>query len=168
MVERQSRRPVGLELGGNFRLDLPPQRGTEGNLRAVAGEVVAEASVAVEQLGNLRAVRDRIAIDEDEVQPDAERRQGPRARHRIGRRRSADHEARRTQDTAPVRRLDGGVYRLAEPEIVCCDDQPVQCASSHHSRRKEKNSTPSRCRRAIICGPRAISDMMAAILGARK
>ena len=43
---------------------------------------------------------------------------------------SADHEARRAENAAPVGFLDGGVDRLAEPEIVGGYDQPVQCANS--------------------------------------
>ena len=93
---------------------------------------------------------------------------------RLGSRRSpADHQACRTQDAAPVRFLDGGIDRVAEAEIVCRDDQAIsgqatQCASSRRSRRKEKNSIPSRSRRIIICGLRTISPMIEAIFGARK
>jgi hypothetical protein len=65
--------------------------------------------------------------------------------------------------------LDGGVDLLAQPEIVGSDDQQrLQCASSRRSRRKEKNSMPSRKRRAIIAGLRAISEIIDAIFGARK
>jgi hypothetical protein len=67
-----------------------------------------------------------------------------------------------------VRHLDGSVDRLTETEIVGRDDQSIQCASSRRSRKKEKNSTPSRSRRIIICGLRTISAMIEAIFGARK
>jgi len=67
-----------------------------------------------------------------------------------------------------VRFLDGGVHRLAEPEIVRRDDQPIQCATSRRSRRKEKNSMPSRSRRIITSELRTISDAIDAIFGARK
>jgi hypothetical protein len=102
------------------------------------------------------------------VQPNAQIGQPPRPLDGVRRRGSADHEARRAQDAAPVRFLDGGVDRFAEAEVVRRDYQLVQCASSRRSRRKEKNSTPSRSRRIIICGLRSISPMIEAIFGARK
>ena len=102
------------------------------------------------------------------MQPDAQVRQPPRPLDRVGSCGATDHEACRAQNTAPVRFLDGGIDRFAEAEVVRRDYQPVQCAISRRSRRKEKNSTPSRSRRIIICGLRTISPMIEAIFGARK
>ena len=116
----------------------------------------------------VRAGRARRQCGVAGAQLDAQVRQRPRAGDGIASRGSADHEARSAQDAAPVRLFDGGVDRLAETEIVRRDDQSIQCASSRRSRRKEKNSTPSRSRRIIICGLRTISAMIDAIFGARK
>ena len=168
VVERQPGGPIGLELPGDFLRDLPPERRPHCDFRAVAGEVVAQASAAVEQARYLRAIRHRIAVDQHDVQPDAQIRQRPCPFDCIGRRRRADHEARGTQDAVSVRRLHGGVDGLTEPEIVRRYDQVVQCAGSRRSRRKAKNSTPSRSRRTIISGLRTISATIAAIFGARK
>jgi hypothetical protein len=52
-----------------------------------------------------------------------------------------------------------------EPSVVPGADQ---AATSRRSRRKRKNSSPSRSRRFIISGLRTISPTMAAIFGARK
>ena len=150
VVERQSGSPVGLELRGDFPAHLPLQGRVQRNFRAVKREVVAEVSVTVDETRNVGAISHRITVDENDVKPDAH------------------HKARSAENAAPVRRLDGDVDWLAEPEIVRRDDQPVQCAISRRSRRNEKNSTPSRNRRTIISGLRTISDMIDAILGARK
>jgi hypothetical protein len=168
VIERQPGRPVRLELRADFPCDLPPHGSIHGDLGAIAGKIIAELTAAVDETRNLRTVGDRIAIDEDDVKPDAQARQRPRARDRIGRRGSADHETRGAQDAASMRLFDRGVDGLAEPEIVRSDDQVVQCASSRRSRRKAKNSAPSRSRRIIICGLRTISETIAAILGVRK
>ena len=168
VVERQSGSPVGLELRGDFPAHLPLQGRVQRNFRTVKREVVAEVSVTVDETRNVGTISHRIAVDENNVKPDAQARQRSRARDRVGRRGRADHEARSAENAAPVRCLDGGVDWLAEPEIVRRDDQPVQCAISRRSRRNEKNSTPSRNRRTIISGLRTISDIIDAILGARK
>ena len=147
VIERQPGRLVSLELRSDFLGDLSPHRTVQGDLRAVAGKIVAKPSTAVDESRNLRGVAHRIAIDKDDVKPDAQVRQGPRALDRVGRRRSADHEARGAEDATPMRLLDRGVDGLAQPEIVRIDDQVIQCASSRRSCRKAKNSTPSRSRR---------------------
>jgi hypothetical protein len=137
-------------------------------LHAIAGEIVAEGPAAVNKTRNFGAISHRIAVDKDDMKPDAQVRQRASASERVGRRRRTDHEARRAQNAAPVRFLDSGVNGLAEPEIVRRDDQPIQCANSRRSYTKEKNSMPSRNRRTIISGLRTISDMIDAILGTGK
>ena len=68
--------------------------------------------------------------------------------------------------------LVGGFHGLVdfarEPEIVGRDDELFQSAGSRRSRRKRKNSAPSRSRRFNMSGLRTISAAMAAIFGARK
>ena len=67
-----------------------------------------------------------------------------------------------------MRGFDGLVDFAREPEIVGGDDEMFQSAGSRRSRRKRKNSTPSRSRRFNMSGLRTISPAMAAIFGARK
>jgi hypothetical protein len=74
----------------------------------------------------VRSFAHRVAIDEDDVKPDPQIWQAARPFHRIGRGRSADHEACRAQHAALVRFFDGGVDMLVEAEIVGRDDEMVQ------------------------------------------
>jgi hypothetical protein len=74
----------------------------------------------------VRALADRVAVDEDDVKPDLELWQTAGAFNRVGRGRSADHEACRAQYAVAVRLLDGGVDVFAEAEIVGRDDKMVQ------------------------------------------
>jgi len=103
-----------------------------------------------------------------EMQPDAQLRQASGARHGVGRRRGADHQARGTEDAVRMRPFDGVVDLRRQAEIVGGDDKSLQRATSRRSLRKRKNSTPSRRRRFIISGLRTISPTMEAIFGARK
>ena len=57
-------------------------------------------------------------------------RQPARPRHRVGRRRAADHQARGRQNAVPMRLFDGLVDGRVEPEIVGADDQASQLAIS--------------------------------------
>ncbi len=102
------------------------------------------------------------------MQPDSQPRQLLRARDRVLRGGACHHEACGGEDAALVRDLDGVVDLRREPEIVGGDDEMFQCAGSRRSRRKRKNSTPSRKRRFIMSGLMIISPTMDAILGARK
>jgi hypothetical protein len=168
VIERQSKSAIGFELCGDFSLELPPQGRIERNLRAISRQVIAKFALPVDQAGDIGGGADRDAIDQHDVQADAQARHGTRPRHRVDRGRRADHEARRAQNAAPMRLLDGGIDRFAETEIVGRDDESVQCASSRRSRMKDKNSTPSRNRRIIDSGLRIISPTIDAIFGARK
>jgi hypothetical protein len=168
VVERQPRRPKGFELGGNFRADLPPHGSERNAADAQAYERVGQSPGGVDEGRNLRRWQDRIAVDQNNVKPDAQARQCARAFDGVGCRRGADHQARRAENAAPVRLFDRGVDRFAEPEIVRRNRQPIQWADSRRSRRKEKNSSPSRNRRRITSGLRTISAARVAIFGARK
>src|SRR5262249_10855410 len=108
------------------------------------------------------------AVDDDEMQSHAQRRQAAGTRDRVGCSSTAYHEAGRRQDALRVRQLDGFVDLRRCAEIVRRDDQRFQCAASRRSRRKWKNSIPSRSRRFIISGLFAISPTMEAILLLRK
>ena len=126
VVERQAGRTKSFELGGNLGTNLPPHGRINCATDAEAYEIVGEASGSVDQSRNLRRWEDRVAVDQDDVKPDAQARQCAGAFDRIGRRRAADHQARRAENTAPVRLFDRGVDRLAQPEIVRCNRQPIQ------------------------------------------
>ncbi len=102
------------------------------------------------------------------MQPNREPRQPARQFDGRRRRRRSDHQARRGEDALDMGALDGAVDRVGEAEIVRRDDQVFQCAISRRSRRKRKNSTPSRSRRFIISGLNAISPTIEAILLGRK
>src|SRR6266581_224014 len=102
------------------------------------------------------------------MQADAQPRQLVRTRNRILRGGACDHEACGGEDAALMRDLDRVVDLRGEPEIVGGDDELFQCAGSRRSRRKRKNSTPSRKRRFIMSGLMIISPTMDAIFGARK
>jgi hypothetical protein len=102
------------------------------------------------------------------VQAHAQPRQPACARDRVFRRRGADHETGSRQDATPMRGFYGLVDFAREPKIVGGDDDTFQSAGSRRSRRKRKNSTPSRSRRFNMSGLLTISPAMAAIFGARK
>ena len=89
-------------------------------------------------------------------------------RDRVFRRRGADHETGSRQDATPMRGFDGLVDFACKPKIVGGDDDLLQSAGSRRSRRKRKNSIPSRSRRFNMSGLLTISPAMAAIFGARK
>ena len=90
-----------------------------------------------------------------------------RPRHGVTRRRRTDHEAGAGQHAVAMRGLDRLVDGRVETEIVSADDESLQLAICR-SRRKWKNSTPSRKRRFIIVGLRTISLTIEAIFPARK
>jgi hypothetical protein len=168
MIEREPRGSVRLKLSRDLDFDLPSQRRAQRDLRPQRGEVVAQASAPVEEVRDFVTLAQRLAVDENDVQTDTQIGQRSRALDRAGRGGRANHQGRGAQDAAAVRCFDGGVDRFAEPEIVRRYDQLIQFASSRRSRRKAKNSTPSRSRRIVISGLRAISETIDAIFGARK
>jgi hypothetical protein len=108
------------------------------------------------------------------VQPDREAGVAPRELHGFRGRPFAHHQARRGEHALAV----GPLHRLVDlgrkAEIVGGDDDPAQPYAAafwddcDRSRRKRKNSTPSRSRRTSICRSRTISPQMEAIFGARK
>jgi len=67
-----------------------------------------------------------------------------------------------------MRDFDSIIDFARDPKIIGGDNNPRQYARSLRSRRKRKNSTPSRNRRRSTSGLLIISFAMAAIFGARK
>ena len=102
------------------------------------------------------------------MQSDPQAAEALRARYRIRGRRARDHQARRGQDAGGKGNLDGFIDLACQAQVVGRNGDPPQSAVSRRSRRKRKNSTPSRSRRFAIVGDRTISPTMAAIFGARK
>ncbi len=124
--------------------------------------------------GNVHQSRDRrggqhgSTLNEDEMQAHAQAREPPGSAHRVTHRGTCDHQAGGGEDSVAVRAFNGLVDGLGKAEIVGGDNGAAGHAALLRSRRKWKNSTPSRSRRFIICGLRTISPTIAAILGARK
>ena len=131
VIERQSGRAVGLELGGDFVDHLGRCREGPRDLRAVAGKIVPQPAGAIEKpRDHPRAVTHGIAVHQHDMQPDPETRHGARPADRIGRRGRADHETRGSKNAATVCGFDCGVDGCAQPKIVRGNDQTVQCAGS--------------------------------------
>jgi hypothetical protein len=61
-----------------------------------------------------------------------------------------------------------GPVTMGKPKIVGGDDNVLQSAGYRRSRKKRKNSTPSRSRRRNVSGLLTISPAIAAIFDARK
>ena len=91
--------------------------------------------------------QERPALHQNQMQADAQTRQPARARDRVLCRGGGDHEAGSRQDAALMRGFHGFIDFAREPKIVGGDDDTFQSAGSRRSRRKRKNSTPSRSRR---------------------
>ncbi len=109
-----------------------------------------------------------LRVNQRQMQSDREPRQTTSQVDGRRRRWRSDHQARRGEDSFAMRAPDGGVDLLGEAEIVGGDDQIFQFAISRRSRKKRKNSTPSRRRRFITSGLLTMSPTIEAILPGRK
>ena len=167
MVETQPGRVKCRELRLDLGRELAAGRRQEEHRRSGERHVIAKSTVCVDQAGHLPGGQNWRAIDQRQVQPDAERRQPPRTGNRVGDRRAADHQAGRGQDAVAMRDLDRFVDRDVVAEVVGGDDERLQTASFRR-RRKSKNSTPSRRRRFIMSQSRSISQTIAPIFDGRK
>ena len=168
MIELEARAPEGRELCLDFRGELLTRSCAHGQFDAGPDEVAAQSSSPVHEIGNALRRQNRRPVDEHQVQTDAQRGQAARSRHRVGSGPCAHHQAGGRQDALRVRELNGLVDLGRKAEIVRCDYETVQCAASRRSRRKWKNSMPSRSRRFIISGLFTISPTIDAILSLRK
>jgi hypothetical protein len=124
--------------------------------------------VAIDQIGNGRGRQNRRGVDQSQMQPDGEPGQPARDFDRVGRGGRSDHEARGREDALKVGDFDRAVHLIGEAEIVGRDDEKFQWAISWRSRRKRKNSAPSRRRRFMTSGLFTISPRIEAILPGRK
>ena len=168
VIELETRRAECLELGTDLRPHLPLHMGQKEHRRAGASHIRAKAPARVDEVRHGGSRQNRPRVGQREVQPDSEPWQAARHLHSAGRRRRSDHQARRGEDSFDMRALDRLVDFVGEAEVVGGDDQVFQCAVSCRSRRKRKNSTPSRSRRFITSGLLTISPMIEAILPGRK
>ncbi len=168
VIKRQASRAEGLELGADLRPHLPAHVGQTKHRGAGERHIRPEPPESIDEVRDGRGRQNRRCVDQRQMQADRKPRQP--ARQFDGRSRCwrSDHQARRGQDAFDMGALDGAVDLVGEAEIIRRDDQIFQCAISRRSRRKRKNSTPSRRRRFIISGLNAISPTIAAILLGRK
>ena len=168
VVELKTGGPEGLELGADLGLHLPAHTGQKKHRGAGERHIRAKAAATVGQIRDCRWRQNRRCVDERQMQPDSKPRQAARQLDSPARRWRSDHQARGGEDASDMRALNGLVNLVCEAEIVGSDDQIFQCAVSCRSRRKRKNSTPSRRRRFMTSGLLTISPTIEAILPGRK
>ncbi len=136
VIERQPGRGEGGELRRDLGRELAARRRQEEHRRAGRRHIVAKAAASVDEAGNLLGRQDRRAVDEDEVEADAEVGQALGPRHRVGGGGRADHQAGGGQDAARVGDLDRLVDRDVVAEVVGGDDEALHP-------RKTKNAPPA-------------------------
>src|SRR5581483_7430337 len=125
MVENKAGRAKGLELRADLGGEPNPHTRREKISEPGAGLPWIEAPVAPHERAELGGRQYRIAVDQDEVQPDPQTRQATRPRDRVGGGRGSDHQAGAGQDSVAARRLDRLVDGDIAAEIVSADDQPA-------------------------------------------
>ena len=168
VIEPQAGRVKRRELCVDLRGELPAHAGTQKDVQAHHREVRAQQPIAIDEVRYRIGRRRRGAVDQNEMQTDSERWQATGAGDRVIDGASAHHQARCRQNALRMRDLDGLVDLRCQAEIVGRDNQRFQCKDSRRSRRKWKNSTPSRSRRFIMSGLLTISPTIDAILPLRK
>jgi hypothetical protein len=175
VVERKSGRCICFELRCDFSCDLAAYSCAQPDRRAKSSHVGAETAIRIDEIRDAARGKERAPFDEHEMKADAQARETPGADYRIACRSAADHQARRAQHSRCVRELYRFVHLGRRAEIVGRDDQMPetiprrpQRVISRRSRRKWKNSTPSRRRRFIMSGLRTISPTIDAIFPALK
>ena len=168
MIEGQAHRAKSRELCFDFRAHLPASAVAQSQPHAERDEIAAQPAPPVEKSGNGLRRQGRPRGGDRKMKPYAQARHRPRAPDGVRRARSGRHQARGREDALAMGDFDRLVDFRREPEIIRRDGQKTQAEKPPRARRNEKNSTPSRKRRTIICGLRAISEAIAAIFGARK
>ena len=125
VVERQAGRGERGELRRHLGAKLATGGGAREDRNAGARHVAAEAAGRIDQQRHLLRRQRRAALDQHEVEPDAERRHGPRPRDRVGGGVAGDHQAGSGEDAVPVRLLDRVVDRDRGSEVVGGDDEAM-------------------------------------------
>src|SRR6185312_849845 len=135
MVERQAGAAEGVELRANLGGGLAPRLTIAEDADAGCHGILGELAAAIDESRDLAGRKDGGAVDQHEMEADAEPRQTLGARHRIRRRGARHHEARRSEDAAGMARLDRLVHRLVEAEIIRRDDELLQKTCSRQTKR---------------------------------
>ena len=167
VVESKPRCLIGPKLRFDLRPDLRLNRWPRAHLKTEPREVRAQMPGCVNEIGQSFGRQRRPAVDEHQMQTDAQTGETARARDCVRRGSGGDHQACRREDALFMRQFHGGIDLGRKPKIVGRDDEVLQSATSR-SRKNLKNSIPSRRRRFIISGLRTISLTIEAIFGARK
>ena len=152
VIELKPGRAEGLELGADLRQHLPADSGQERYRRADPRHVGPQSSMSVDKVRCGGGRQNGQRIDKGEMQSDREPGQAARHFHGARRRRRSDHQARSREHAFDVGDLDRAVHFVGEAKIVGGDDQIFHCAVARRSRRKRKNSAPSRKCRLIKSG----------------
>jgi hypothetical protein len=136
VVQRQTGCPKGRELRLDFRRKLRSHPGEQDDVKPQHEQVRTQLTPRVDKVRYSLPRQHRPAIDEHEVQADAERRQTARTFNGVVDRCAVYHQACRRQDAARMCELDRRVDLWRDAEIIGRDDQRLQCALSLRSRRK--------------------------------
>ena len=168
VIERESRRSICFELRLDFCRDLPTDQWARENIDPKTHHVLAKTPALIDEIREALRWQDRTALYQHDMEAYAQSRQLAGSRDRILSRRGRNHETGGRQDAVSMGDFDGIIDLAREPKIISGDNNLLQDAGSRRSRRKRKNSTPSRNRRRNISGLVIISPTMAAIFGARK
>ncbi len=125
---RELRRRLGDQLGVG---QAPAHRARRQRRRAAD-----ERAVRVDEAADRRRGRQRPALDEIEVDADAEGRVAAGQRHRLGEGRAVGEQRRRGHDAGDVGVDDAGVDAGREPEVVGVDDEGAHVRRVAPSRRR--------------------------------
>jgi hypothetical protein len=168
VVKRQSCGAEGLELGADLRQHLSSHTRQKKYRGACSRHIRPEPPAPIDQIRYRVSRQDGPSVYQREMEPYRQPREPARHLDGSGRRRPCDHQAGRGEQAFVMRDFNGPVDLVGEAEIIRRDNKIFQCAISRRSRRKRKNSTPSRRRRFIMSGLSIISPTIAAILLGRK
>ena len=119
-----------LELSLDLLVQLIAYGSRASEIDGQSDSIVPQSSVGTDEIRNATPAKDRIALQQRQVQTDAQTWQAPRPRNGIRRRGGADHQTRRTKDSVHVCNLDGLVDLGCHPKVIRCDDE----APSHDLR----------------------------------
>ena len=129
VVECKAGCMVGAKLRFDLRQQLRANRRPHTYVEPEPRHVRAQTPGCVDEIGQLFRRQRRRALDQDNVQADAQHRKAARKLNRVRSRGTGDHQACRREDSVLMRQLDGSVDFGREPEIVSRDDKVFQSAT---------------------------------------
>src|SRR5262249_35892905 len=106
VVEREAARAIGLELRLDLGCGLAANRWAGEDVEPERGHVAAEASAGIDEIGHALRRQHRSALDQHDMQADAQARQALRAADGTLSGAAADHEAGGRQNSLLMRELD--------------------------------------------------------------